>query len=461
MSFSIPVIVGAMFGALSTLAPVGDSDAFWHLALGRQTIAEGLLRFDRFSWTANGTPVLTDQWLGQVVYYAAYAASGWHGIVLLRALLVAVIVALILATALWAQRRALVAVLAALPAIAMTRFAWADRPELMGLACFAALLFVVRVADDRPRVLLVAPPLLLLWANLHGSFALGLAVVVIVCGEMALRRPEARRQLIGIVLACLAVTILTPSGPTIWTSAGGHFLSPPRAIQEEGVPDVTEPYGLVFAVTIAAVAVTALLGRPAPFREAALLVALLFVSLTAARHTPFFAIAAAPYLAAHGPEAIAAIATRLRVRLPAVEPASAVPPLRADVASAAIGLLVVIAAAAIARAEPNLESYPVAALEELPSGAGLLNEYDWGGFLIWYAPTTPVFVDGRLFPYVPGVLDDYRAIVGVHPDWQAVIARRGVRALLLRPDTPGAVRARELGWRELSSSESYVLLARP
>jgi hypothetical protein len=461
MSWSVPLLVGGLFGALSTLATVGDSDLYWHLAQGRQTLTEGLVRVDRFSWTASGTSVLIDQWLGQVAWYASYAVGGWHGVILLRAVLVAAIATLIVATTLWAQSRPWIAMLAALPAILLTRFAWTERPELMGLACFAALLFVLRVADERPRVLLAVPALMLLWANLHASFALGLAVIVILCAEMALRRRDMRRVGLGLVAASLVATLVTPSGLAIWTSSGGHFLAPPRVIQEEGVPDVTEPYGLVFALIVAAVMATALLARPGRSRDVALLLPILFVSLTAARHTPFFAVAAAPYLADYGPDAIGALARRLRVPLPRVALPAAIPPVRADVATIALTLAALVSSSAVARADPDLSSFPVAALAALPTGPGLLNEYDWGGFLIWYAPGTPVFVDGRLFPYVPKVLDDYRAVVGIHPDWRAVIERRDVRALLLRPADPAAVRARELGWRVLSASETYVLLARP
>jgi hypothetical protein len=461
MSWSIPLLVGGIFGGLSTLARVGDSDLFWHLAAGRQTLADGLQRLDRFSWTANGTTVLTDQWLGQVVWYSAYAGGEWRGVILLRALLVAAIVTLIVAATLWSARRPWIAVLAAFPAILLTRFAWTERPELMGLACFAALLLILRIARERPRVLLTVPALLLLWANLHASFALGVAVVLIVCGEMALHRGAARGIAIGVIFASLIATILTPSGTSIWTSNGGHFLAPPRGIQEEGVPDVTEPYGLVFALALAAVMATAMLSRRALPRDVALLLPVLFVSLTAARHTPFFAVASAPYLAEHGPEAIAALARRFRVHLPRVSAPSAIPPARADIATAVIALATVLVASFAAPDDPNLEGYPVAALAALPAGSGLLNEYGWGGFLIWYAPTTPVFIDGRLFLYVPDVLDEYRSVVGVHPDWQAVISRRNIRTLLLKPTDAGAVRARELGWHVVSSSDNYIVLARP
>jgi hypothetical protein len=450
-----------MFGALSTLPRLGDSDVFWHLAQGAQTLRNGLARTDVFSWTATGTPVLIDQWLGQVGWYAAYAAAGWTGIAALRGIAVALVVTFIVAAALRAQPRPLVAVIASLPAIALSRYSWTERPELFGLACFSALVLIVRAAYDRPRTLLLAPPLLVLWANLHASFVLGVAVVAIASVTIAARRADARRFAFAALVLSFAATLLTPSGPLIWTSAGGHFLSPPRFIQEEGAPDVTQLYGQLFVFAIAAVLATAALARPVDVREVFLLVPVLFVSLTAARHTPFFAIASAPYLASHGPQALGALARMLRLRGWSAPPSRAVPSLRVDIATAIVGLALVLGAARVATGGPDLSGYPVAALPSLPTGSGLLSEYDWGGFLIWYAPGTPVFIDGRLFPFLPAAMDDYRAIVGLHPGWQDVIARRDVRALLLRPSEPLAARARELGWRAVSTSESYVLLVRP
>jgi hypothetical protein len=460
-SWSLPLFVGGIFGVLSTLATVGDPDLFWHLAQGRQTVTQGLARVDTFSWSVNGLPVLTDQWLGQVIWYEAYAALGWNGIILLRALLVAAIVTLIVAAALTAQRRPIVAVIAALPAIALTRFAWTERPQLMGLLCFAALILLLRASAERPRLLGAAPALIVVWANLHASFALGLAVTGIACVELWLRRPDARRLALGVVAVSIAATLFTPSGLSIWTSASGHFLSPPRVIQEEGVPDVTQPYGLVFAFVVLAVLVTAELSRPTVLRDVALLVPVLFVSMTAARHTPFFAVASAPYLAAHAPEAIGAIVARFHInaRLPAFAPR--VPSLRFDLMTAAIALAVVIGAGLLARGEPNLGAYPTGALSSLPPGPGVVNDYDWGGFLIWYAPATPVFIDGRLFPYTGDALRDYETLVTLGPTWRDVVARRGARAVLLKPAAPLAVRARDLGWPIVAESVSYVLFIVP
>src|SRR2546428_7737858 len=192
-------------------------------------------------------------------------------------------------------------------------------------------------------------------------------------------------------------------------------------------------------------------------REVVLFRPVLLVAMTAARHTPFFAVASAPYLAAHAPLAIGVIAARLRIpaRLPTFAPR--VPSLRVDLVTAAIALAAIIGAGSIARGEPNLGPYPAGVLSSLPPGPGVVNDYDWGGFLIWYAPATPVFIDGRLFPYTGDALADYETLVSLGPTWRDVLARRGVRALLMKPGSPIAVRVRDLRWPVVSESASYVL----
>ncbi|HEY6958843.1 MAG TPA: hypothetical protein VI814_08475, partial [Candidatus Limnocylindria bacterium] len=119
-------------------------------------------------------------------------------------------------------------------------------------------------------------------------------------------------------------------------------------------------------------------------------------------------------------------------------------------------------ALAIAPSGVDQRAFPVGALSALPRGDGLLARYEWGGWLIWNAPATPVFVDGRLVPYrASGVLDDYRRIVSAAPGWEDVVARRGVRALLVTPEDPVAIRARELGWHEIATSDVFVLISVP
>jgi len=462
VSLLVPIIAGTAFGAASVAFPLGDNDVFWHLATARETIAHGLVRTDLFSWTVAGQPVSTDQWLGQLLWYGAYLLSGWSGILALRTAAVALLAGTIVWSALRERPRGpLIAVVAALPALGLSRMISVERPELFGFLCFATLVPLLRSARaGSTRALVALPILIAAWADLHGSFALGVALVVAVCAEGALRDAPSRRRgyALTAILATLA-TLLTPAGPGVWSAPGFHLLNPPRLIQEWAVPDVTTLPGLVFAAAIVLTFATAALAPSRDRAAAVVLLPVLLLSLIAVRQTPFFAIAAAPFLARHGPDALVTLRRAASRRATA----SVAPPPgpRIDLVAAILGLAILGAAVAAGPKVPDLGRYPVAALPLLAPGPGLLNDYDWGGFLIWSAPRTPVFVDGRLTPYLPEVVADYTTIVGARPHWREAISRRGVRELLVRPDAPVAVRARELGWPVGTVSDRAVLIAVP
>jgi hypothetical protein len=462
----IPAAIGAFFGAISTRLGVGDSDVFWHLALGEQVLHGHIAlpeALSNLSWTAPDYGGSSDQWLGQALWALAYDDGGWRGIVALRAIAVALLVGIIVYAALRERpARPLGAVLAALPAIALSRFVWTERPELFGFVCFALLVVLLRAGrSGSDRALYWIPPLVLVWANLHGSFALGVVLAVLVATEGAIAQPARRRMYIVSAVGALVASLLTPANIGTWTAPGFHLLNPPRQIQEWSVPDVTTLPGMIFSVALFATFAIALLARTRAPREAVVLLPVLFVSLIATRQMPLFAIAAAPYLAAYGGEASAELAALLRLWTPRLAAVVPQPRRIADLVALAVAAAVLGVAAATGTDAPVLDGFPVAALPALRPGPGLLNQYDWGGYLIWSAPRTPVFVDGRLIPYLGSVLDDYTTVIGVHPGWRDVIARRRIRQILVRPTDPIAVRAHDLGWPIRASSDTFVLIDVP
>jgi hypothetical protein len=118
---------------------------------------------------------------------------------------------------------------------------------------------------------------------------------------------------------------------------------------------------------------------------------------------------------------------------------------------------------ATATPSPDLKPYPDGARAALTASSGiLLNEYDWGGYLIWTVPARPVFVDGRLYPFAGnGVIDAYQAAVHVLPSWRGVIERWNVGQALLRPDRALVQALRDDGWAVRAQGDGFVLLERP
>lgn len=457
---AISALAAGALGALSASTPAGDSDTFWHLATARDDLAHGLMRTDVFSWTAHGAAVGTDQWLGQLILYAAYLGAGWLGIVAIRAVTVAVLVFAIVASALARRPRSPVAAIAvAIPAILLSRFLWTDRPELLGTACFALLVLLLQLPGERAIVATV--PLLVFWANVHGSFALGAVLVSAVAAHALWSGAHPRRAYIVAIVGSLASFVLTPAGIGTISAPGLHLLHPPREIQEWAVPDPTTAAGLVWAIVLGAVLGAGALVPRARARDVILVIPLAALSLVAIRYTPLFAIAATPYLADRLPAALGAIAAPLIGSPPASARPMRQAPLLADALIATLGAVLIAAGIALAPRTVDEQGFPADALDALPAGPGLFNEYDWGGWLIWRAPSTPVFVDGRLVPYLGVVMADYQTVLGARPGWRDVVSRRGIRYILVRPRDPVAVRAGDLGWPTLFRSSSTVLISVP
>lgn len=132
-------------------------------------------------------------WLAQVWGYGCHQALGLEGLVLGHALLVA-LTAMVLIVAVRARDAgagcgALAAGLAyvlALPIVGTIR------PQLFGMLAFALTLYGISLLPTRRSVLLWLPVVFGLWANLHGSFAMGLIALGCYAG-----RDDARHECRG------------------------------------------------------------------------------------------------------------------------------------------------------------------------------------------------------------------------------------------------------------------------
>ena len=456
---AFPIAAAAVAFSLAAGFAPSDPDMYWHLASGRWMLDHHeILWSDVFSTTIAGRPYALGEWLGEVVLALAFAAGSWPGLVLLRSVLVAV--AAFCAARLSRRGGASVAAAALVLAIGFvaTRSRWTDRPALFTFVLFPLvleLLFAARAGSR--RALLVIPPILLLWANLHGGYVVGLALVGAFAAEALLvRRRDARAFIVIFALAALA-TFADPETFGLG-GAAGHVLASPRFIAEEAPPDPLEASGAVLALFLTGTLGVAI-ARGAGLLDVLLLGPLAWLALSGQRHVAFYLIAALPLLAAGASAALEVLRRRLpRPRLRRRRPWPAAAPL----VTAALVIAALASAATIPRS-PDERAYPVGALPALATGSGvLLNEYDWGGFLILRAPERPVFIDGRLFPFVSaGVFDAYREAVDLGPGWRAVLDRYAVREVLLRPERPLAAALREDGWRVRAEDRGFVLLARP
>ncbi|MGH2377188.1 MAG: hypothetical protein ACRDGT_01790 [Candidatus Limnocylindria bacterium] len=492
---ALPLCVAAAAFIVAVGLPSGDPDMWWHLASGRWMIDHGeLLKVDIFSSTATGRPYAVGEWLGQIALAAVHGAAGWTGVAVLRAALVAVAAFSLTRVALRAAAaspvdvspmwRGAIAISLVAVALALSTIAWTDRPQLVTIALFPVLLdllFAARAGGR--RALFVVPPLLFAWSDLHAGYALGLVVVSLFAADAALARRDAGAFALAATVS-FAVVVANPGAIGV-LPATAHVATAPRIIVEESPPDVLTAAGAVFGLFAVAV-LAALLLRGGPLLAVLLLVPLLWLALSAQRHMVFFVFAAVPFLT----EASTSRWDRARGRREGVTPTRSsqrphergVPDpselrlieagapregarARRPLAPGVAALLWIAAFASIpltAPTAPDESLYPRGALPALRASSGvLIHEYDWGGYLIWNAPERPVFVDGRLRPFVPDILDDHLRATLVRPGWMRVLDEHGVRQALLSPERPLAAALRDEGWTVLAEGERFVLLERP
>ena len=389
----------------------GDSDLWWHLASGRYIWQNHRLPVpDPFSFTTYmGTPVyagelttrhfnLTHEWGMELIYYLLQSHLGFPGLILFRSFLLAFFCGMTGWLA-WRRSGSFYRGLAAiLLATTLAPIFAADRAYL---ATFVMVTLTVAVFETRRGIWLL-PPAFLIWANCHGGFLMGWAIVGVYSAEAVFLhfrgKPLADERKVWLAGAlAIAASIVNPNGLAVLDVMRHYRDSQMQiSIYEWSYPAWWPPdyYNLQ---VISAAAVMLWARRRVAFRDWLLFAALGGASALALRNTIFIAFIAPVILASYLPA--------WKRRVPVI--------LEYTVA----GLLVVWIGLGLSRGSTfQLRAsdwrYPKEAADFLIAHhvtGRLFNTYEGGGYLIWRLwPQEQVFIDGRALN--ESVWNDYRHI---------------------------------------------------
>jgi hypothetical protein len=473
--------------------PARNSDAWRHLATGR-ALVQGAHHFgtDPFAHTADGAYWVNPAWLTDLLAYGVYQAFGGDGLVVVKALLAALLAALLLGSCWHGGSRWVAALAVALSLAAMGPYL-ALRPTCLSYLLLGFTLWWVERAGRRPlpevggggaawwRPLAANAPLLVafaLWANLDEWFLLGPLTVGLfwLGGLLDARRERSAPRPAGlglVALAGLAVCLLNPHHVRAFAlpAAVGPSAAPELLQEILGPGQTLSPFAEAFwrdGLTPAALAyyLLALLGLlsfaagAGNWRWARALVWVAFFLLSAYRAVaiPFFAVVAGPVLALN-------VGDYLARRLANTSPRTARGRRYAGLGQAATVLLLAAAAAAAwpgwlegfppeprgwaLEIDPSLEKAAAQiarwrADDRLPADArGFSPSPATADCLAWLCPEERAFPDGRPDAWPPEVVADYlalrRALVPrptatERPDWEAlraILRKRKVTHLVL------------------------------
>lgn len=159
--------------------PLVNNDLPMHLAIGEYVLENGIPATDPFSGGVEAADWVPHEWLAGVLFALAERLAGETGLMALTLGLAGAIAASVyaLGRAVGVSGRDLA--IWSIPVWIMVGPRIMLRPHLFFLALVPLLWAVILVARRRPRLWWVVPALLAVWGNLHGSFPLGLAAVLL------------------------------------------------------------------------------------------------------------------------------------------------------------------------------------------------------------------------------------------------------------------------------------------
>jgi len=482
-SLTLPRLVTAItFIAIFVMAvrvPL-DTDTFWHLRAAEWMVEQRqLLRTDIFSHTRAGQDWINHSYLSQLLLYGSYAALGDLGLSLYVAVLATAGMAFVYR--LFSGDvfvRAFVMVIAAATAAVF----WSPRPQMVSFFLAAVVLYLLhRYLFDGVDRLWFIPPIMLLWANSHGGFAIGFILMVLaLAGEMlrvifevALRGQPLElagiKRLVVVGLVSAALVPLNPYGPQMllypFRTVGIGVLR--DFIQEWRSPDFHQVAVWPFAwMLLGLIAAVGLSPRRLDWRDLTLTTGTGYLALLAGRNLSVFAIVAAPVLSHHVYDWLAERGWLLRPeRIPAHGLFLVANWLILTLVLVAGGAKIALALEPDTIAEARADALPLDAIayleEERPPGP-LFNSYNWGGYLIWAARDYPVYVDGRTDLYDDELLRVYLSIYfASEENWSASLDEAGINLVLVEPGSPlSRVLAVESGWERAFSDEKAVIYTR-
>ena len=416
IAFLISRTVVATFGTEYVLQ---DPDTLWHIKTGAWILENWRVPFtDIYSHTVPGRPWIANDWLADVIFAVAYEVGHWRGVVELTALAVGGITATICFYLTRVLRFSVAIGLTALTALLISPH-YLARPVIFSYLLLSVwtMLLLDKYDDKKSFSPLWFIVLMILWANVHGSFTFGLLLLYIFASYSCLLHVMRRefgllRREVLFVLAVSSAALITPYGfySVLITPRAFEMKFALQYLHEWRSPDFQEyRVHLVYLITLISLIVAFGLRLRGPRLPAFML--LTYLGLSYLRGLVMFivlmpfifarpAARSVPYLRVQpvGPsehsDPVLAFVQRHSRAVPAV--------------SVLIAVVVSAAGLSVTDARPPAAITPHAALDHVRASGicgNVFNSYSFGGFLIFSG--IPTFIDGRAQPFGDGFMRRY------------------------------------------------------
>jgi hypothetical protein len=452
---------------------LSDPDTYWHIATAKWMLAERALpRHEIFSHTAAGQPWVNIEWLAQIILFSIYDWFGWRGLVLLCGLVIALTFVLLYAL-LARELRPTVALGSAALSFTFASGHFLARPHLLTFPIIVVwTAFLARASDENRRPSLWLLPLMVLWANLHGGFTLGLLLAAGFGLEATIAAPSAERRRVAIewlsfLVGALLAACVTPYGYqslllTLELFSLGdllHYIGDARPMN----PAIDFKQELIL---LGLMAMALLFGVKIGLIRVLMIFGLLHLALQYVRGLTIFALVL-PLMIAHP------LRQQFAFLRPSTDPFPLFDIRRLQPLMTIVAVMVVLVVAGLfgaayvilrpVDAPPDYDA-PAAALDYAAKAnvsGPVLNHFDFGGYLIFRG--IPTFMDGRVLPFGKPFFSAYTDATkpGAGDKLERLADAYNASWTLLKPRSEEALHFdHSPGWRRLYADDVAVIHVR-
>jgi hypothetical protein len=447
---------------------MADPDIWWHLRDAQVLLSSHtLITRDLYSFTAFGSPWMNHEWIAELPFYLGWHLAGDSGVYWVNVIVIELNIFGVLMLAWLHSRNLKASILVAVIATILATISFGPRTLLFGWLCLLIELILLLESERKPRLLWALPFLFGLWVNTHGSWMIGMVLLIIYiaassycfqCGWLeckGLPAEHLRRLFLTTGLSALAL-FLNPYGWRLVAypfNLAFHQKLNVANVEEWRSLDFHSPRGLTALVCLVSLAILQLCrARRWTSCEILYLCIGIYSAFNYSRFLFLFAILVAPILAKSFGQANPKVQRQPRLLL-----------------NGAILFALLCFVIGRLRGEDHVDRhaqklYPTEALPFLasfhPQGR-VFNEYLWGGYMIWNLHGWPVFIDSRvdIFEY-NGTFKDYLDIIRIK-DSLGLLDKYKIRYVLYEKDSPLVYLLQHTGgWEADYQDERVILLER-
>ncbi len=364
-----------------------DPDFGWHLRMGDVIRTSGIPYTDPFSYTMPSYPVISHEWLTDVVMSLLFPHIGYGGLAGIFAAIATtgLVFPLLLVTA-RERRFAFLPLFIAI--MTLVNFVGV-RPQVLTWFFFSLILYLVTDYRRLQRFFWLVPLLFALWANMHAGFVVGSIVVLLAAVYWYIQKRLSLRSLLLFVSVCVLATGVTPYGFRMWfemlqsmSDANLHWTI------QEWRPMIAHPYVVAWAYVLVSFLLVLRFWKRLSLFTLLLYGSFCIAGLLSMRHFPLWVVSSLP---------ITITALQWLFQEVSVIPEGK----RRFMQGFGVffGIVCLLSLQSAVTLFFYRDPYPekAALYLSLQSQEGnIFSIYDWGGYLIWKNPTQKVFIDGRM-----------------------------------------------------------------